>query len=75
MAEVRFSIRAKDDLRNISVHTIQTWGESQAYRYLNGLEDCCNLLGSNPGLGRACDWIRPGLHQGMLPGKHEFEDS
>jgi toxin ParE1/3/4 len=69
MGQVRFSVRARADLRNITVYTIQEWRESQADRYLNGLEDCCSLLGSNPGLGRRCDWILQGMRR-MEKGRH-----
>jgi toxin ParE1/3/4 len=29
----------------------------------NEIDDCCHLLADNPGLGRACDEIRAGLHR------------
>jgi toxin ParE1/3/4 len=63
MAAARFSGSAKVDLLDIGAYTLRTWGEVQAARYLDGLERCAKMLARNPGLGRACDWIRPGLHR------------
>jgi toxin ParE1/3/4 len=65
----RFSHRAEADLFNIGLYTIRTWGEIQTDRYIRQLEDCCQLLGNNPMLGRACDEIRQGLRR-MKQGKH-----
>ena len=45
------------------------WGPSQAARYLRELEACCQRLADNPGLGRPCDDIRPGLRR-MQQAKH-----
>jgi len=63
MGTVRVSGRAKADLLNIGRYTLQTWGEGQAARYLKSMEECITSLARNPGLGRPCDWIRPGLHR------------
>jgi len=65
----RFSRRADDDLDNIGIYTVPTWGEDQTDRYIRQLEDCCQLLADNPGLGRPCDHVRPGLHR-MEHAKH-----
>lgn len=69
MTAFRFTGRAKADLFQIGDYTINTWGEDQARRYLKSLEDCVRMLACNPGLGRACDWIRPGLHR-LEQGRH-----
>jgi len=69
VARFRFSGRADSDLDNIVVYTLQTWGEAQTDRYLCKIEDCCQLLANNPGLGRLCDPVRPGLRR-MEHGKH-----
>ncbi len=63
MAKVRFSGRAKADLLNIGAYTLRTWGEAQTGRHLDGLERCLKVLARNSGIGRACDWIHPGLHR------------
>ena len=69
MARLRFSNRAEADLLSIGDYTIQTWGESQAARYLDDLEAWCRMLAGNPALGRSCDHIRPGLRR-MEIGRH-----
>ena len=69
MARFRFSRRAEADLYDIGVYTSRTWGEVQTGRYIGTLEECCQLLAGNPGLGRTCDGIRPGLRR-MEQGKH-----
>ncbi len=69
MAEFRLSRRAEADLLSIGEFTIHEWGISQAARYLNELETCCQMLADNLALGRACDYIRPGLRR-HEHGKH-----
>lgn len=48
---------------NIGAYTLRTWGETQAARYIAGLEVCCQMVADNPELGRACDYVRPGLRR------------
>jgi toxin ParE1/3/4 len=55
----RFSHRAEADLLSIGAHTLRTWGADQAIRYIDDLEECCQMLADNPALGRACDDVRP----------------
>jgi toxin ParE1/3/4 len=69
VAQVRLSRRAEADLLTRSDHTLRTWGEDQAIRYVDGLEECCRLLACNPALGRSCDEVRRGLHR-MERGLH-----
>ncbi len=69
MAVVRFSRRAEADLLAIGNYTLRTWGRDQAIRYLDELEACCQKLSEQPGLGRACEDIRPGL-QRFEHGRH-----
>jgi toxin ParE1/3/4 len=69
MAAFRFSRRAEADLLSIGIHTLETWGEAQAARYIGELEICCQRLADNPMLGRSCDYIRPGLRR-MEQGRH-----
>jgi plasmid stabilization system protein ParE len=57
----RFSRRAETDLLGIGTYTLRAWGEAQTIRYLDGLEACCQMLADNPGAGRPCDDVRPGL--------------
>ena len=53
----------------IGSYTLGTWGDDQAIRYIDDLEKCCRQLADNPNLGRACDYIRPGLRR-MEQGGH-----
>ena len=69
MAKFRFSRRGETDLLNIGHYTIQTWGSSQAARYFNELEECCQTLADNPALGRLCEEVRSGLRR-HEHGKH-----
>jgi toxin ParE1/3/4 len=66
---VRYSRLAESDLDEIANYTIQRWGAAQATRYLSELEDCCEGLTKNPGLGRGCDSLRAGLRR-MEHGSH-----
>ena len=68
-ARIRYSAAAEADLAAIGDYTFRTWGEAQTSRYLRALEDCCERLVGNAMLGRACDWIRPGLRR-MEEGRH-----
>ena len=63
MAALRFSRRAESDLLSIADFTLRTWGKAQSIHYLAELEACCQRLAGNPGLGRKCDFIRPGLRR------------
>lgn len=69
MANFRFSRRAEADLLSIGEYTLREWDKSQAARYLGELEACCQMLADNPFLGRACDYVRPGLRR-HEHGKH-----
>jgi toxin ParE1/3/4 len=69
VAPFRFSRRAEADLLSIGAHTLRTWGENRAVRYLGDLEACCQMLADNPALGRTCDDVRPGLRR-MEIGRH-----
>jgi toxin ParE1/3/4 len=71
MPTVRFSRSARADLLGIGAYTLQTWGAAQAERYISDLERCAKLLGTNPLIGRRCEWIRPGLHR-FEKGRHVF---
>ena len=69
MALFRFSRRAEADLLSIGAYTLRTWGEDQAIRYIDDLEECCQMLAGNCALGRSCDDVRPGLRR-MERGRH-----
>ena len=69
MAPLRLSRRAEADLLGISDHTLQAWGEDQAFRYIGALESFCQLLADKPALGRSCGEVRRGLRR-MESGRH-----
>lgn len=63
MAGYRLSELARTDLLAIADHTFDTWGEEQAYRYLEQLEACFQRLVQSPRLGRRCDQVRRGYRR------------
>lgn len=69
MVSYRLSRRAEADLMDIGRYTLEARGEAQFVRYMDELESCCRMLAENPGLGRPCDHIRPGLRR-IREGKH-----
>jgi toxin ParE1/3/4 len=69
MAAYRLSRMAETDLLQIATYTLDRWGKDQTVTYIDGLEACCRQLLNNPELGRACDYIRPGLRR-MEYGRH-----
>lgn len=69
MATVRFSRRAEADLFGITTYSLHTWGQDQTIDYLNDLEYCCQMLAENPGLGRSCPHVLPGLRR-IERGRH-----
>lgn len=60
---------AKADLREIWLYTEEQWGEQQADRYLQGLEQCCERLVDHPTLGTAREDLRAG-YRSILEGRH-----
>jgi toxin ParE1/3/4 len=65
----RLTVRAEVDLLEIAAYTQRTWDDAQCDRYLDQLEQACERLAEQPGLGRGCDHIRPRLHRSEQ-GKH-----
>jgi len=65
----RLSGAARKDLKDIASYTFRNWGESQMRRYIQDLLNCCELLLSQPAMGRPCDSLAPGLRR-FETGKH-----
>lgn len=63
MAGFRLSKLAQLDLIEIADYTIDAWVFEQAYRYLESLDHCFNLLATNPGIGHPCGQIRRGYRR------------
>ena len=53
VATFRLSRLAEADLMDIGAYTLDTWGEDQTIRYIDGLEACCQQLADNPESGRS----------------------
>jgi len=69
MATFKLTQKAEADLLNIGAYTLDRWGKTQASRYLDELETCCQRIAEFPQMGRSCPHIRPGLRC-MEQGKH-----
>ena len=61
MAEYVLSQKADSDLTDIYFHSYRAFGEAKADAYFLSLRDCLQALAENPRLGRAVDYLRPGL--------------
>lgn len=62
MAKYKITLKADADLLDIWLYTNETWGESQADKYLRGLENRFRYLADNPHFGRS----RPELSGGLF---------
>ena len=67
--EYRVSPKAREDLEEIWLYTLGTWGIDQANRYVQGLTDTFASLAKDPLRAAASDHIRPGYRR-FLSGKH-----
>jgi toxin ParE1/3/4 len=71
VAGFRLSVDAERDLEEIGSFSRERWGDTQAVRYLLGLDGCFRMLVDKPHYGRACDDIAPGLRR-YTHGSHEI---
>ena len=62
MHKYRLTPSAKSDLIEIWNYTVETWGEKQAERYLQDIEEKLNQLAANPELGRGRPEISSGYY-------------
>src|SRR5215218_236536 len=58
---VIFAPRARRDLDNILVYTLQHWGEEQEAIYADRIRRALALIGDNPLVGRSRDDLRVGV--------------
>jgi toxin ParE1/3/4 len=58
---VDLSPEARDDYTSILLYTAQQWGDQQMEVYSDLLERALLRIGSNPGIGRRRDDLRPGI--------------
>src|ERR1700743_3213789 len=61
--EFRLTRNADADMDGIADYTRRKHGDRQLALYLNGLETCFARLAEHPGLGTACDGVRPDLRE------------
>ncbi len=57
------SPRAQADIDDIWDYTAEHWGERQAAVYLDLIKAAVNAVAMDPGVGRNCDQVRPGLRR------------
>ena len=62
MHKYRLTPSAKSDLIEIWNYTVETWGEKQAEKYLQDIEDKLNQLAANPEHGRRRPEISSGYY-------------
>ncbi|MFR9773850.1 type II toxin-antitoxin system RelE/ParE family toxin [Nocardia sp. SC052] len=60
---------ARADLEEIWDHTLQQWGPEQAEDYVNELRHAIERVADRPGIGRACEELRPGYRR-LPAGSH-----
>lgn len=63
MAAYRLSTKSVTDLDDIYEYTALNFGLPQARNYLNGLDDCFEILAQQPARGRRADRIAPELRR------------
>lgn len=63
MADYDLSEAAENDLASIYAYTFGEFGEAQADRYFQSLEECLARLAGNPSLGRDVEQIRRGYRR------------
>jgi toxin ParE1/3/4 len=61
MRTVKFTRKARQDLLSIIDHSVLTWGDAQAAKYIDGLEKLVLTLAQSPLLGRDCSDLGKGL--------------
>ncbi|MDX7951795.1 type II toxin-antitoxin system RelE/ParE family toxin [Lichenihabitans sp. Uapishka_5] len=63
MSSYRLTRRADQDLVDIYLYTLETFGLQQAERYVEGVRSCFGLLADAPQIGRKADIIRSGVRR------------
>ena len=55
MLEFEYTAKARSELLDIVRYTVDTWGQSQATKYVDGLEILAQQLAETPTLGKTRD--------------------
>jgi toxin ParE1/3/4 len=71
VGKYRLTPRAETDRDHIARYTLERWGETQCATYLDELETCFERLADVPGMGIACNDIRPGYRRFPF-GEHDL---
>ena len=66
MAELRLTPAALRDLEGIWRYTAQQWGDSQAARYLDLLNDAFLAIAQSPRSAPGCEHIRAGYRRQLV---------
>lgn len=66
MRALVISERAETDLREIWCYTLDTWGETQADRYLDSLDEGLKKCQVGPERGKRRDVLRPGYWSTLI---------
>ncbi len=66
---VKFSRRARADIRGIWDYTVDRWGTEQAEVYLGLIEAAVDAIVSDPKLGRPSNHVRQGYRRHLV-GSH-----
>lgn len=61
MRKYYLSELAQQDLIEIVDYTLDKWGDRQALKYSNEIQEQLQLLAECPDIGRSCDSLLPGL--------------
>lgn len=61
MASYHFSDQAEQDLNDIIDYTLAEWGSAQTNKYIDGLEQRCQMLADNPNIGTDRNQLLEGL--------------
>jgi len=55
VAEYTLTQKVKDDLFDIIEYARTTWGKQQIRAYIDTIENQCQMLADNPGIGKSAD--------------------
>lgn len=58
----RLRKKADEDLQQIYVYSLEHWGSERAEKYIHSLATAFQDLALNPGMGRICNPVKPGLY-------------
>jgi toxin ParE1/3/4 len=63
MSSFKLTVKAKQDLRKIAIHTEKRWGKKQRNIYIKQFDDIFHILASSPQTGKTCDYIKEGYRK------------